>query len=349
MALVCVSTAPVGHAGAAVTQAPRRDRWGRPLILLPDGSREVAYRRASDYGAALESAYLLERWKRRQTARGIARRADLALEVTRAEIGLQRGAEEASAAKKELDALVERAMDVVESGAKASIGTALHDVMERVDRGEDPGHVPEQWRADVDAYRELTAGFEVLDTERFVVCDRHEAAGTLDRTVRLSTALVAPDGSVLPAGAVVVGDLKTAQDMHYAGAKFAVQCWVYATGLPYDPVTRARQPWGHDTPRDDWALIFSVPSGQGRATLHWVDLRQAGAAADVASQVYAWRAEGRKMIVAHPVVEHFPTTAAQCGSVAELTVAYARASAAGAWDDELRGVFSARKSELADA
>ncbi|HEX4391621.1 MAG TPA: hypothetical protein VH084_08760, partial [Mycobacterium sp.] len=40
-----------------------RDQWGRPKIMLPDGSKEVGYRRASSYGAPLEDTSALDKWK----------------------------------------------------------------------------------------------------------------------------------------------------------------------------------------------------------------------------------------------------------------------------------------------
>src|SRR5690606_1726585 len=65
-----------------------RDQWGRPKVMLPDGSREVGYRRASSYGAPLENDKMLVDWKLRQVARGVARRKPLQLAITRAEVGL---------------------------------------------------------------------------------------------------------------------------------------------------------------------------------------------------------------------------------------------------------------------
>ncbi|MCA1694031.1 MAG: hypothetical protein LC749_04485, partial [Actinobacteria bacterium] len=93
-----------------------RDQWGRPRIMLPDGRRETGYRRASAYGAPLENDTALVKWKLRQVERGIARRPDLALAVTRAEVGLDGPYDVAKKAKDELNELAEKAMEVVESG-----------------------------------------------------------------------------------------------------------------------------------------------------------------------------------------------------------------------------------------
>jgi hypothetical protein len=324
-----------------------RDQWGRPKVALADGSgKEVGYRRASSYGAPLEDTTALESWKRRQVARGITRRADLQLAVTRSEVALDSPEfNEQRVAKKEIDDLCEQAMQAVGSGEKAVIGTAEHHIFEKVDLGLDPGHIPAQWRPDLDAYQELTRGFESVSVELFVVQDGHQVAGTLDRAVELRHDHVAPDGTVLEAGSVIIGDVKTAQRMSFAGAKFAVQCWVYATGNPYNPITKQREPWAHEPPRQDWAVIFHVASGSGQARLYWVDLTAAAAAAEVAREIYEWRNKlGKHMISAAP--ENFVATVAMAMSVEDLAEAHTRAVSQGVWTPMLKAIFSARKREL---
>jgi hypothetical protein len=323
-----------------------RDQWGRPRIMLPDNSKEVGYRRASSYGAPLEDASALEAWKLRQVARGVSRRKDLQMSVTRSEMGLDSPEfDEQKAAKKELDKLCAQAMDVVGSGEKASIGTGLHHVFEQIDLGHDPGHLDEQWRPDLGAYQELTRGYRSLSVELFVVQDDHEVAGTLDRAVELLHDTEAPDGTVLPAGTVLIGDVKTAQRMEFAGAKFAVQCFVYATANPYDPIEKVRVPWTHTPPNQDWAVIFHVASGSGQARLYWVDLQAAAAAADLVRAVYEWRNRLGKAMV-RPAEENFVASCALAMSVTDLTFAYERAKSKGVWSDELRALFAVRKREL---
>lgn len=324
-----------------------RDQWGRPKIMLPDGSREVGYRRASSYGAPLEDSTQLEKWKLRQVARGLARRPDMILAVTRAEVGLDGPWDVAKKSKTELNNIAEAAMDVVESGAKASIGTSLHDVCELIDLGRDPGHIPEPWRPDIDAYRELSRGFRMLSIERFVVQDEHQVAGTTDRVVEAVWPLLAPDGTVIEPGSVMIGDLKTAQDMTFAGCKFAVQCWVYATGEPYNPIEKVRIPWGHEPPRTDWAVILHVPSGQGTAELHWVNLTEAAEAAEDARRVYAWRNRRGKALITRGVPgEDFTVTCSAATTLDQLLSAHRRAVAVGAWNDVLKQRFSKRRREI---
>lgn len=329
-----------------------RDQWGRPKIMLPDGSKEVGYRRSSSYGAPLEDSRRLELWKMRQVARGVARRADLGLAVTRAEVGLEGEAQEQRESKRRLDELCQDAMEVVESGAKASIGTSLHDVFEMVDLGRDPGHLPEQWRPDLAAYRKLTEGFRVLSSELFVVQDDHRVAGTLDRAVEVLVPLPVTDKrgdtvAVIEPGSVLIGDVKTSGSMDFAGCKFGVQCWSYATATPYDPIQKLRTPWEHEPPRQDWAVIFHVASGSGQARLHWVDLAEYALAAEAARTCYEWRnARGKNSIVAGSVVEDFTVTCEYVTTVFDLTMAYERAKAAGKWDELLKARFGKRRREL---
>jgi hypothetical protein len=347
-------TDPIAARKFAFSQAieSNRDQWGRPKIMLPDGSKETGYRRASSYGSPLEDGHRLELWKMRQVARGIARRGDLGLAVTRAEVGLEGEAQEQKEAKKKLDELCEQAMDVVESGAKASIGTSLHDAFEMVDLGRDPGHLPEQWRPDLAAYRKLTESFRVLSSELFVVQDGHRVAGTLDRAVEVLIPLPVTDKTgrtvaVIDPGSVLIGDIKTSGSMDFAGCKFGVQCWSYATGTPYDPIQKKRTPWEHEPPRQDWAVIFHVASGSGQARLHWVNLVEYALAAEAARACYEWRnARGKNSIVAGSTVEDFTITCEYADSVFDLKMAYQRAIAAGVWDELLRARFGKRRREL---
>lgn len=331
-----------------------RDQWGRPRVLLPDGSKEVGYRRASSYGSPLESEANLIKWKQRQVARGVARRKTIALAVTRAEVGLDSSSYAVQKkAKSDLDKLAEEAMQAVGSGDAASIGTSEHDILELIDRGQDPGHIPDEWRADVAAYQQLVKNvFETASAERIVVQDEHRVGGKLDRALRTLRDLTvthphAAPGTVIERGSIVLGDVKTAQSMDFAGCKFGVQCWAYATSVPYDPITKTRIAWGHDAPRTDWAVILHVPSGQGQASLHWVDLSLYAEAAEDARVNYAWRNyRGKSGIVRAVTVEDFFATAADAASVKDLKAASVRAVAAGAWSDELRAAFTERKNQL---
>lgn len=356
----------VTHTPAAVSDDPEaarkfvwsqawednRDQWGRSKVMLSDGSKEVGYRRASSYGAPLENESGLVDWKLRQVARGIARRSDLQLAVTRAEVGLDTTPDAHKAARKKLNDLAEEAMQAVGSGEKASIGTSLHHVFEMIDLDRDPGHVPELWRADVAAYSALRKCFRVLSAEEIVVQDDHQVGGTYDRVLELLQTMPVTDRrgnlrATLPAGEIIIGDVKTSQSMDFAGAKFGVQCFIYATAVPYDPVHKSRVPWPHKPPRQDWAVILHVASGSGKAALHWVDLREYAEAAEQARIVYEWRnRRGKASITRGSVIEDFTVSCELAQTEIDLLSAYERAKAAGEWNDVLKARFSRRKAQL---
>lgn len=338
-----------------------RDQWGRPKVQYPDSDRSGGYRRASNYGAPLESTRLLDNWKLRQVLRGASRNQALRLEVTRAELGLEGLSPQiVKAAKKELDDLAQKAMDVVGSSDAAAIGTALHDILEHEDLGRDPGHVPEEFRADVAAYKIASECFRTVSSERIVVEDRYKIGGKYDRCLEVLRPLETYTGFVIEPGQVIMGDVKTSQNMDFAGCKFGEQCWAYANGQPYDPITRERYGWGpyfgdqikkygrgHAPPRTDWAVILHVPSGHGRARLYWVDLEHYGKAVAQTHRVYEWRnSKGKRGIRAVQTFEDYALTARYATTVDQLDAAYARAVDAEAWTPDLRAIFGARKAQL---
>lgn len=330
-----------------------RDQWGRPKVMLPDSDKETGYRRASSYGAPLEDGRRLELWGKRQVARGVARNQALALAVTRAEVGLDAGDPSIEKdSKNRLDELAEEAMQAVGSGDKASIGTSLHDVFELIDLDRDPGHIPEPWQPDVAAYAQLRKCFRVLSSEEIVVQDDHRVAGTYDRVLELLIAMTVKDRkgnvlAVLPPGEIIIGDVKTSQHMDFAGAKFGVQCFVYATGTPYDPIKKLRVPWDHRPPSTEWAVILHVGSGTGQAALHWVNLTDAAEAAEQCRKVYDWRNKfGKALITRGSVIEDFTVTCEYATSVHDLNMAYQRAVAAGEWTSILKQRFTRRRREI---
>lgn len=338
-----------------------RDQWGRPKVQYPDSTRSGGYKRASNFGAPLESDFLLVAWKLRQVLRGAARSKALQLEVTRAEHRLSDpNPEIVGAAKKELNDLVQKAMEIVGSSDAAAIGTALHDILEHEDLGRDPGHVPEEFQPDVAAYKIASECFRTVSSERIVVEDKYKIGGKYDRCLEVLRPLETYTGFVIEPGEIIMGDVKTAQSMDFAGCKFGEQCWAYANGIPYDPITRERYGWGpypaelharygpgHAPPRTDWAVILHVPSGQGRARLYWVDLEHYGKAVAQTHRVYEWRNKlGKRGIRPVQSFEDYALTARYATSVDQLDAAYARAVDAEAWTPELRAIFSARKAQL---
>jgi hypothetical protein len=315
-------------------QAPptiQRDRWGRPKIVPPDGGDARPYTRASTLGKALDDEAGLTFWKQRMTAIGVAKRRDLILAVN------------AHATDKQMmGELVEQAMDAAESGAAATSGTALHQIMDDNDQGRTP-YVPDEYHGDLAAYQRVRRGLEVVRSETFVVDDELQVAGTYDRLYRLRFHATTPDGTVLEPGTLVIGDLKTGADIKFGHTSWACQLSVYAHGLRYDPATDARLE--REPINQDWGLIVHVPVMKGVAQLLWIDLRKGR---ELAKLAYTVRS-ARKTKTMTPC-DLSPTWTDQIATTDRLDVLRAlwgSCTEEQAMTAEIEAAFKARAKELA--
>lgn len=202
-----MTTAPPDYENVEIP----RDHWGRPLVLPPQGGKRVAYRRTTTFVGCLDDTTGLQRWKTRMVALGMGQRKDLTLAAAAANPD----------DKKTLDDIAEKALEQAQAGAAAMTGTALHSLTERIDRGQELGHVPHEYVEDLKAYEKATAHIEWLDIECFRVHDEWQVAGTADRIGRdtrtgritiqdikglaLDTKLPTPDGWTTM-GQIQVGD-----------------------------------------------------------------------------------------------------------------------------------------------
>lgn len=250
---------------ATVDQPIKRDRWGRPLVVPPDGSKAIPYTRATTVAGSTDDMYGLMRWKQRQTAIGLADRKDLLLAVTTHRDD-----------KKRLDDLCEQALEASASSAAATTGTALHSLSEVVDRGEEPPTVADDVKRLLDDYRRITEPFEMVTMEQMVVLDDYQIAGTPDRIVRWG-------------GQCFIADLKTGKSLDYGQQKIAAQLAIYSRGVGYDHIneTRIDLPDVHQTA----ALVFHVPaSGDEEPAVHWIDIgRGWEIGVDLCRRVRQWR------------------------------------------------------------
>jgi hypothetical protein len=221
-----------------------RDRYGRPMVVPPKGGKPVAYTRTTTVAGSLDDGTGLVAWKLRMAATGLTLRPDLLL-----------AASAAREDKLEMDKLVEDSMEAAGATRQATIGTAIHALTEKLDRGQDLGPIPEDYVADIQAYAEATKNFTNIHIEQFCVLDKYKIAGTPDRVVEYK-------------GEKFISDLKTGS-ISYPN-KIAMQLSVYANGLPYDPATATRGSWGDVN--TEKGIIVHLPAGGGQCTLHFVDL-----------------------------------------------------------------------------
>lgn len=260
-----------------MTDIPR-DRWGRPLITPPDGGKPIGYTRVSTLAKALDDLSNLMTWKQRKTAEGLLRRPDL---MTRLAGVLANGNPDTDPnTKRMLNNVCSEATEAAGASTGSSAGTGFHHLTEAIDKGLEPLFVPESDKPRLEAYRQATEDYEVLDVETFVVCDEVQSAGTFDRLVRC------PDGKVR------VADLKSGKSEAAYPLATTMQLAIYAHGCRYDPETGERTPLHADLDLTE-GLLIHLPATGGCQVLP-LDLEKGWRAARLASEVHhtirKWRA-----------------------------------------------------------
>lgn len=257
----------------------KRDRWGRPHIMQPDGKR-IAYTRCSSAAKTIEDTYNLERWDNRNIAFGMSYDASLVARV------LAIGGDPASWNKDEKDAvndIVEAARSVAKAHKAADIGTAVHRLTHRIDRGEDVHGGP--YQADLDAYRAAMTAAGLTCHPEWIECrmvnDELRMAGTADRIVKVVERHR-------------IADVKTGASIDFGGLGWTAQGAAYAGGLLYDTELEERL----STPDIDQQIgyIIHLPAGQGRCAIYEMDLVAGLAAAKLANEIRATRKASKTWI-----------------------------------------------------
>jgi len=255
-------------AAAAKDDGQEFDRYNRYLIPHPVTGKKVAWTRATTYAKSIADTYALTQWQMRMAVKGLASRPDLYALAASTPVD----------DRDKLNKIAEDAKEAAAASAGANSGTALHAFSEQLDRGEKPV-VPAPWDADIRAYQNslATHGIRIRPEyiERKVVVPDITVAGTLDR-------LVDHDGEL------VVGDLKTGQNLDFGWLEIAIQLALYARASHlWDPATRTHTPMPAVSLAR--ALVFHVPSGRARATVYEVDVAAGWAAAELCGRVREWR------------------------------------------------------------
>lgn len=267
---------------------------GPPYVLDSDGEltkkgtpRSRLYGRPSGFHRWIDNAWNLEKWSERMVLVGTC------LLVADGVINGPIDPE----AKSDTDALVARAKHIAGATLAAERGTsfheathALHDVehaeADVIERLPELGFPPPVIEAVLEVYRHALErwGLEVLASEVRCVDDSWCLAGTIDRIARLARDLAFGDITI-PAGTVVVLDLKTGQQRVHGGRPeywdgYSVQVASYAQSMRYvidgDDEHREPWPWRIDA---DHALILhldiagALDTDVATATLWHVDLQ----------------------------------------------------------------------------
>jgi hypothetical protein len=242
---------------------PTINRWGQYVI---DGQ---AYQRVTTLAGLMEARHNLEKWGKRNVARGLTLRPDVLAAIAACP----------DEDKGRLDHLCEQALEAAAGSAGSTLGTALHEMTARVDSGE-KFMPPPPWDVDIKAYRDL------LEKARIAICPAWieqtcvvpglGVAGTFDRIVEVKDRLW-------------VADLKTGKSLDYGWCAIAIQlsCYAHAEYI-WDWEHGARNVMPEvDKKR---GLVIHLPAGTGRASLHVVNLEAGWEAAKQAMWVREWRA-----------------------------------------------------------
>lgn len=250
----------LAHDDREVPADVERDRWGRPLIIQPDGSKK-AYTRASSLAGYIENTSGLEKWKRRMLTRGMGLREDLAA-MAAALPALTGDKKKDAITNAALDEYAEAAHVAADGYLAANYGTAVHGFTEPGMKGHP--HIPERMQADVQSFWDVLElyGIRQVASECFVVNDRLRIAGTFD------------DLFWSPAYGLTIGDKKTGKrNLH----KTLTQLAAYDDSVLYDWETGERRPieslaGGNLTLNHAVALYVHIPAGEGRTEIYEMDL-----------------------------------------------------------------------------
>lgn len=255
----------------AIRTEPRRDQWGRYLVVPPGKSKPIGYTRVTTVAKTLDDGGGLLPWKATLAMTGLMRRQGLrgkfeALMSQHPDKGPWYGSAES---KKQAKKLVEECAEAGGSTDRADLGTALHSIVEQINKGQAPLMVQPETQADTDAYRAATEDM-IIDArfcELVVVLDEWRVAGSPDM-LRVAVPGLGED---------VVADLKTGDNLDYSWQSIAVQMAAYANASSVYIQGNADD--GSEDERSlmppisrDVGLVIHLPAGQARCDLYTVDL-----------------------------------------------------------------------------
>lgn len=252
---------------------------GAPMILDKEGKNQ-RFSRPSNWGKDLDDENALVNWKINRAIEGVAK--DKALQARAVSL-------DPDADRSEWGDLREAAINAGRGSQSADIGTALHKMTERWEQDDkyDPGP---PYTAHLEAYTAEMKRLGLISQmyEFKTVNEEYRAAGTADRLWELSWDLVLPNGDTLPAGTLVIGDLKTGKSLDLSAPAYSVQMAIYAQGELYDVADDRFLP----TPviNQEWGIIAWLPSkGEIVCEFRWVDLTAGNYGAWLTHEVRDWR------------------------------------------------------------
>jgi hypothetical protein len=236
---------------------------GAPMVSDPaDPTKWLRYSRPSGYAKVLDNSFALNDWKINKAMLGVAGSSAMQAQLRSLRDDDKEGFKE----------LREKALDKGQANEAADMGTALHAMTARIENPNDSFDPPDEYVADLDAYTDSLCLYGLVSEhiEVHMCNDSFRAAGTADRLYRTCKALTAPDGTIIPAGELVLGDLKTGQKLDFSLPGYCVQMAIYADGVFYDVETNLRMP----TPAMNrhWTILVHLPVGKAKCRMIWCSI-----------------------------------------------------------------------------
>lgn len=246
-------------------------RYGR--YILPTGpGKAKEHTSPSTLGKSLEDGFGLGVWRSKRIAWAIATRPDLALKLSSiplADLDKSEDAKEVMRAAEHIGATDEG----------ANMGTAIHNVLQRVDQGEPRDSFHPYFHQVVDNYlatlaaAKLTVIPELI--ERVVLCDRYGCAGKFDN-------IMAEDD-----GTLVVVDKKSEADPTDGPQSICTQLGLYANSdrmMNYQTGQYEAMP----QVRKDYAIVIHIDRDTFEVKVHRFDIERGWASARLAWEKREW-------------------------------------------------------------
>lgn len=320
-----------------------RDGNGAPWVVPPNGGLPIRLTRTTTFVDGLEDKSNIVNWKTRSVAWAMAQPEGAAIAAKIGKLDPTGTKEE----KQQLNALVEALLDACGVNAKRDKGTYLHALTELVDAGLPlPESVTGEDRERMEAYRNGTALFDVVHTERFCVVPFLGVGGTPDRVSHYSGP--GPiEGSWYDSetDGMLITDVKTG-NIEFGALKMAGQLGIYSLAQFYDPSKYPIAPALHartGKPLDDvdgkkafakwkkiehevvpdaytpmgiinkqWGVIIHLPStGEVECSLHWINLTFGAEVAETAVALRKLRKRATQSNIIFPVFGSKPLPFAQ--------------------------------------
>jgi len=268
-----------------------RGTGGAPLLVPEafEGREPVIrseYSRASSMADHIEEKDHIHKWEMRYLAKAMGQNEDLAAlaacEVYSTGISDAVWGQKKSQSGRNLDSIIERALDRVRIHEKADRGTAVHGFTEPRWWAQEPHDaIPELLRGPVDAFWEINRRecIELIGTEMFTANDITMSAGTFDHLARIP-------GHPLFKNDLIISDKKTGR---FSPFEWCIQLSTYARGKVYNTSTDRRVEWPGQVSLD-WGLVWQIDCEpdidlQKRVKLWVIDLQFGWEMAQIASKV----------------------------------------------------------------